>query len=257
MPKYTVEKLRLRESSNFTRCAPLGLIAAGLFVLGLAACAPEGQETPERFVAAIRSDGTPTLDPQPAATVSADGEAAEAPVSTEATVDSLVEAITSDPAESGANSVQQECPPSLPGAFAHAEERFCLRVPDGHTVRSPMPGRIVISGPAPDDGGPAAQLVITEEGGATGRDSLAFAEERTAAIAAAGITLQRASVVIGGSGAITVEPVPGIAPARMAFLVHDDRAYVLTVLPLDPARPEVTAAAEALWAATVESFTFR
>jgi hypothetical protein len=48
-----------------------------------------------------------------------------------------------------------------------------------------------------------------------------------------------------------------VAPARQAYVVHQDRVYVLTVLPLDPDRPEPSAAAERLWQSAVESFVFR
>jgi len=229
----------------------------GLLTLALAACGSDaGQSDPstDRLVPALQPDvAAPDSEREQA------GSSAQDEVRAEAMASSGVPAAPA-PVTSGAQAQPSrgECPASGPGFFVHAESSFCLRVPDGFLVQTPMPGRtLIVTAAPPEDGGPAPQLLITEEGSAGGRSTAEFAQERTGQILSAGIELQLGSILLGGEQAVSAEVVPGVAPARQAYVIHQDRVYVLTLLPLDPDRPEPSAAAQRLWLSAVESFVFR
>jgi inhibitor of cysteine peptidase len=143
------------------------------------------------------------------------------------------------------------------GLLLNPEDGYCVSFPAEINPQTEVPGVSRFDGELVSRGAPPnrASLVLELIGPAKGQDARAFAE----------VELPEArwgpysSALIDGEEAVLIEKAPGQAFRLVAFVVHNDRAYRITLdpSPSDPdADPAVIESAEALWRGVAEGLTW-
>jgi hypothetical protein len=73
---------------------------------------------------------------------------------------------------------------------------------------------------------------------------------------APGISIQRASLAVGGEEAVVLDGLPGVTSSRNVLVVHNDRLYVLIFLLPDAGDAPAVERSEQLYETVIDSFTF-
>lgn len=158
-----------------------------------------------------------------------------------------------DPAHACADSTEGKL------SYRNEEDGYCLLYPAGFEVKEDTPGTVIISGHAYDDSLEPlqARLTILREAQSGTRSAQemadAFLEEFEDW---EDFEILRSAVVIGGESAEVADGVPGRGLHRMAFVVHADREYIITLAPFDEAFAIVRGDLELVWQTVIASWVF-
>jgi hypothetical protein len=71
-----------------------------------------------------------------------------------------------------------------------------------------------------------------------------------------GLEVKRVPLVIDQEQAIMLDGLTGESPNRQVVVLHNDRLYHMTIIPMEGS-PGINAQAEALYNTLIQSFTFR
>lgn len=156
--------------------------------------------------------------------------------------------------------VEQFAPcPEEASPYADVAAGYCLRYPSPFRLfRSVDPAAVTIADapPATGDGGETARATMTIE-------MVLVSPERSLQALVDGIVanfpeaeVQQRQADVGGETAIVIEGLPGRTENRQLFVRHGDALYRLTLSPAGDEFPDAAAAAERLWEAVTDSFTF-
>ncbi|MDX1689250.1 MAG: hypothetical protein R3248_14805 [Candidatus Promineifilaceae bacterium] len=149
--------------------------------------------------------------------------------------------------------------PEEASPYADVAAGYCLRYPSSlRLFRSADPAAVTIADAplAAGDGEETARATMTIE-------MVLVSPERSLQALVDGIVanfpeaeVQQRQVELGGKEAIVIEGLPGRMENRQLFVRHGDALYRLTLSPAGDEFQGATAAAEGLWEAVTESFTF-
>ena len=140
------------------------------------------------------------------------------------------------------------------------EGGFCLNHPETYEAIMPTDGinllRDASFEPPPNSDAVGVSLSI-ETFAAEGRTSEEIADERLNGLGEAD-GVERSTLQMGGETWIVADGLPGLATVRQAFLVRDGSGigHVMTVMPMDPDLPELSAESAKLWDGVAASLRF-
>jgi hypothetical protein len=141
--------------------------------------------------------------------------------------------------------------------LTHAEHGYCLLYPEGYSTVNTSEDQVVLYVDFLLD--VAHPKVFIEVGDAGGRDARTLAEEAAGELEAAmpGLSIERTSgLSIGNEPAFVLHNVPAQDISRQVFVVHGDRLYKLTFVPVSEDAGEVYAEMESAYELVMESFRF-
>jgi hypothetical protein len=146
------------------------------------------------------------------------------------------------------------CPTATPETklLTNAEDGYCLLYPA--EAVSNMPGWVVInpiSGPGDVPGEAWLNIHIAD---AAGKTAAQIVDEAIAALGE-GFNITHFEVEVDDEQAVVVDGFPGLDSNRQAFIVRNERLYVLTFMPWFPNAAEPTPL-ENLYTTVMDSFHF-
>lgn len=103
---------------------------------------------------------------------------------------------------------------------------------------------------------PTDPKVIIDVKPADGKTVEQVADQITADYSVPGLDVKRASLEIEQEQAIMLDGLTGEDINRQVVVVHNDRLYHMTIIPMEGS-PDVSAQAEALFSTVIQSFNFR
>lgn len=167
-------------------------------------------------------------------------------------VNGIQSELTILPPSAAAQSIEATCPTPTADTQLFNNEMLdlCLLYPVGYSVDDLGGGSIAISAPAV--GGTGASLLIIMQP-RTAPD-LATLESNLSAENDTPLTFEM--MMIGNRQSIVTADIPSRIPGIDAFVLSDTLQYTFTLQPNDPAFPEATADAEALWSLVRETAIF-
>ena len=151
------------------------------------------------------------------------------------------------------------CPSPAAGqlAFTSAVNGYCLLHPDNYTANATFdPGTIILSGPSFGEGEPIVVYLSIESFPAGDNTTQSLADLNLSEMETDGLDFNRQNITLGGQPAIVAHGVPGILTSRQAFLVHNARAYILTLFPDAADDPAILTEADLLWDTVLASMVF-
>lgn len=155
----------------------------------------------------------------------------------------------------GAGTGKRDCPtPADDQALLKDDEHgYCLLYPAGLEVFNPNENEtVLIEGSLLSVEGPR---VYIRTGDAAGRTAEEIADELAAEIPAQ-FEIQRTSLTLDGQPAVVLDRLPGQDMNRIVVVVHSDRSYQFTFVPVGGDYGELSALTERLYEAVVNSFRF-
>ncbi len=137
--------------------------------------------------------------------------------------------------------------------LTNKEHGYSLYYPIGYNVQYPNENETVISvGSLLNVEQPRVYIEVRE---ATGHTAAQVADELMTEFTV-GFDVKRTSVMIDGEEAVVLDNVPGQDINRLVIVVHDDRLYKLTFVPMGEEYGKVYALMEDLYATIINSFRF-
>ncbi len=131
---------------------------------------------------------------------------------------------------------------------------YCLQYPIGYDIAFPNETQIMLVKRSilnPED--PMLMLVVDP---ANGRTVEQVADQIVADYSVPGLEVKRVALEIDQEQAIMVDGLTGQSINRQVVVVHNDRVYHMTIMPMEGS-PDVNAQAKALYNMVIQSFNFR
>ncbi len=155
----------------------------------------------------------------------------------------------------GPGAGKSDCPTPADGQelLRNEEHGYCLLYPAGLEIFNPNENEtVLIEGSLLNVEGPRV-YILTGDG--AGRTAEELADELAAEIPAE-FAIQRTSLTLDGQPAVVLDNLPGQDMHRMVVVVHGDRAYQFTFVPVGEDYGELSALTERLYETVVNSFRF-
>jgi hypothetical protein len=155
----------------------------------------------------------------------------------------------------GAAAGKSDCPTAAAGQelLTDEEHGYCLLYPAGLEVFNPNENEtVLIEGSLLNVEGPR---VYIRSGDASGRTAEELADELAAEVPE-GFPIQRASLTLDGETAVMLDNLPSQDMNRMVVVVHSERSYQFTFVPVGKDYGELSALTEKLYEMVVGSFWF-
>lgn len=136
--------------------------------------------------------------------------------------------------------------------YGSGQATFCFLYPEGYLLFEPTTNIVSVSAPERYDGSAERVMLAATFDRAAVSDMAQVEASVRASLPGADSTVTQGT--LAGFPALFVQNPPAIVGNRQAFFLAHGMIYTLTVQPIDPALPDSTAAAEALWRTVVDSF---
>jgi hypothetical protein len=130
---------------------------------------------------------------------------------------------------------------------------YCLQYPVGYDLAFPIETEIMLMKRSvlnPED--PSLIIKVEPAGGMTVEQ---YADQLVADYSVPGLEVKRVSLEIDQEQAVMLDGLTGEAPNRQVVVLHNDRLYHMTIMPVENS-PDVHAQAEALFNTVIQSFNF-
>jgi len=152
------------------------------------------------------------------------------------------------------------CPEPGEGQAGYSNDMdgYCFLYPEEYEAREPSPGAVIIARPEGREGpqGPAVSFAVKREGTAQGLSAEDIADAYVSQLGEGEKGISRSTILLGGERGVVLDSVPGETLTRQAFVVHEDRVFVLSLSPVDTRYSQATKLAEDLWLVVSSSWTF-